>query len=432
AGGSKVVRLPAATIEIGHEVAVSREVEIDGGGARLHAAPGFRGRALLLVQSAARIRMRDFSIDGNRAAIEKSAGLPPSNVPFARFTAGNGILIENSSEVEIAKVAFSEIAGFAILVNASRVVRIEGVRVENSGSRNAAGRNNATGGILIEEGSSLFDIRGCALRNILGNGIWTHSLYTSPRNSKGRISGSRFEEIGRDAIQIGHATEVEVVDNAGRRIGFPTDAVDIEAQAVPVALDTSGNTDRCVYARNKFEDVNGKCIDLDGFHHGEVRGNSCVNRQPVEAYPFGGVGIVFNHFNPDMESEGIVVEGNEIDGPNFGGIFVIGSGHRITGNKLRNLNRAHCNEEAARFGCYYPPEQPDMLRSGIYLGRGTVRPAPVKGARIERNEISGFKMAERCILAAPGVSIGDNLITGNRCESSPPPPPGTHPAPTPR
>ena len=66
-------------------------------------------------------------------------------------------------------------------------------------------------------------------------------------------------------------------------------------------------------------------------------------------------------------------------------------------NRLLNLNTAHCNEGAARFGCYYAPGEPDMLRSGIYLGRGAERPAPARGNVIEDNEITGFKMAERCI-----------------------------------
>ena len=33
------------------------------------------------------------------------------------------------------------------------------------------------------------------------------------RNGHGRITGNRFLTIGRDAIQVGHATEVRVDDN---------------------------------------------------------------------------------------------------------------------------------------------------------------------------------------------------------------------------
>ena len=79
------------------------------------------------------------------------------------------------------------------------------------------------------------------------------------------------------------------------------------------------------------------------------------------------------------------------------------------------MNTAHCNEEAARFGCYYAAGEPDMLRSGIYLGRGAERPAPARGNVIEENEISGFRMSVRCVAAAPGIAAGANRIRGNRC-----------------
>jgi hypothetical protein len=99
----------------------------------------------------------------------------------------------------------------------------------------------------------------------------------------------------------------------------------------------------------------------------------------------------------------------------FGGIFVIGSGHLVAHNRLLNLNIAHCNEEAARFGCYYAPGEPDMLRSGIYLGKGAERPAPARGNVIENNEISGFQMKTRCIGMAPGVQRPANQIRNNVC-----------------
>jgi hypothetical protein len=433
ASGERVVRLPRQMIEVSAEIRIPSGVEIDGNGAHLRATDHFRGRALIAIEGASRVRLRNFSIDGNRRALEHRAGLPPSNVPFSRFTPNNGILIERAAEVEIADLSMKEISGFAILVSASKTVRIDRVLVADSGSRNGKGRNNTTGGILFEEGSSVFDVRGCRFRNIRGNGLWTHSLYASPRNATGSFSGNDFQEIGRDALQAGHATRMHIERNTGRRIGFPASEVDLEGLAYPVAIDTAGNVDESVYEQNRFEEINGKCIDLDGFHHGKILSNVCVNRRPPEEYPHGNVGILFNHSNPDMESEQIVVEDNVIDGPHFTGIFVIGSDHRIVRNKLLNLNRARCNEDAAKFGCYNPKDEPDLLQSGIYLGRGTVHWAPVRNSVIQDNEITGFKMAERCIVAAPGVSLAENTIAGNRCLSTPPPPPAeTRPSPTPR
>jgi hypothetical protein len=384
-------------------------------GSVIRASASFRGRAVIHVKSAAGIRLEGFSIDGNRAALEKPAGLPPSDVPFCRFTMNNGILAEDVKSLSVSDVGLSNVAGFAILVARSSDVKIERVHVNDSGSKNGKGRNNTTGGILIEEGTSGFDVTSCTLRNVLGNGIWTHSLYTSPRNRDGRIAGNTLEGIGRDALQAGHATGVRIEENSGRRIGYPAEAVDVENGAIPVVIDTAGNVDKSVYAGNRFEEVNGKCIDLDGFHHGEVSHNSCVNRGSADDYPHGHYGIVFNNSNPDMQSEDVTIRKNTIDGAKFGGIFVIGSRHRITENVLRNLNQARCNESGAKYGCLYYPEEPDLLRSGIYLGRGAGRPAPARGNIVEDNQVSGHGMTHHCVAAAPGVRLSANRVERNQC-----------------
>ncbi len=315
----------------------------------------------------------------------------------------------------ISNVNFRYVAGFAVLAVRSKAVSLERIRVEDSGSRNALGRNNTTGGILLEEGVAGFQVLDCTFRNVRGNGVWTHSLYASPRNRDGLIAGNRFDYIGRDAIQAGHAEGVRVENNSGSRIGYPFDAVDMEALATPVAIDTAGNVSGSRYTGNRFEEVNGKCIDLDGFHDGEVRNNTCTNRGSADDYPHGNFAIVFNNTNPDMQSEGVTLAGNVIDGAKFGAIFLIGTGHKVEGNTLRRLNLARCNESAAKYGCLYDPAQPDLLRSGIYLGRGGSRPAPARGNVVRDNEVSGYGMRARCVVAGPGVLAAANTVAGNRC-----------------
>jgi hypothetical protein len=389
------VRLPSGVTEIHAELALpdgARDVEIIGSGSILRAAGDFRGRAIFTSKSGARIRFRDFTIDGNREAIEQRTGLPDFSTPFGRFTVNNGILIEGSADAAISGVSFKQIAGFAILVSGSKHVRIERARIEDSGSRNAAGRNNTTGGILLEEGTVDFQVRDCDLKNVRGNGIWTHSLYTSPRNAKGLIAGNRFVSVGRDAIQVGHATLMKVEGNVGERIGYPESDVDVENKAIPVAIDTAGNTDRSVYSGNLFTGINGKCIDLDGFHHGEVTRNGCVNQR--------NFGIVMNNTNPDMQSEGITIADNTIDGGLYGGIFVIGTDNKVLRNTLRNLNTSHS-------------VTPELLRSGIYLGARAERPSVARGNWIEGNVISGFEI--KCIAADPGVSLAENRVERNQC-----------------
>ena len=322
----------------------------------------------------------------------------------------------SSDLLEISGVHFSNIVNFAVLISRSAGVRLDHLRVEDSGSLNKLGRNNTTGGVVLEEGSSEFEVRECAFLRIRGNGLWTHSMYQSPRLRNGVFAANHFDTVGRDAVEIGHATGIRVVDNTGANIGYPEQIVDVENRGTPVGLDTAGNVDHAVYQGNRFEEIDGKCIDLDGFHDGSVVENQCLNRKPVEAYPLGHFGIVMNNANPDMSPENIEIRGNRIDGAKFGGLFLIGSGHRVIGNVFTHLNQAQCNENK-KIDCIFKRDEPQMLEAGIYLGRGAERPAETHGNTIRGNVISGHEMTSRCILFAPGLAKASNEISGNHCSS---------------
>jgi hypothetical protein len=398
---SRVIQLRPGVQELHEEMAIEGDTQVIGAtsGSVLRAAGDFHGRALLVIHGDG-VRLRGFTVDGNRRSLEVRAGLPGYDVPFARFTAANGVLAEGVRGLTIEDVAFREIAGFAILVSRSGKVTVDRVRVSDSGSRNAAGRNNTTGGILIEEGTSDFRVTRSQLRNVRGNGIWTHSLYGSARNARGAFAENTFDTIGRDALQAGHATEIRIERNAGNRIGYPEEMIDAEARAIPVAIDTAGNVDRSVYAGNAFADINGKCIDLDGFHDGAVRRNVCRD--------VGGYGIVMNNTNPDMQSAYVRIEHNLLERVKYGGIFVIGTNNVIAGNRLFDLNMAQC-------GCPFTPGEPELFVSGIYLGKGAERPAPARGNRIEDNEISGYGMTAHCVGVSPAIAPLWNTVRGNRC-----------------
>ncbi|HME10180.1 MAG TPA: hypothetical protein VKG25_24215, partial [Bryobacteraceae bacterium] len=147
------------------------------------------------------------------------------------------------------------------------------------------------------------------------------------------------------------------------------------------------------------EEVDGKCIDLDGFHDGAVRANTCINREKLENYPYGNFGIALNN-TPIVKSENISITDNLLEGMKFGGIFVIGAGHHISGNQMTRLNSAH---------------QPGLLASGIYLAGGAAKDDPARNLRIENNVISGFGMAAHCVQAAPTVKMSDSVIQNNIC-----------------
>ena len=381
----------------------------------LRAGDNFKGRAVLSCQGCKNIVFRNFTIDGNRDALEKPILIAPSDKTFARVFPDNGVLIEDTDGFSMDHVDFVNITNFAVIVNHSRNAFVDHVTVRDSGSRNSKGRNNTSGGILLEEGTESFTVSNSTFRNIRGNALWTHSMYGSPRNKSGKFANNTFSDIGRDAIQVGHATEVEVNGNIGKRIGAVLDLIDVEGGGTPVGIDTAGNVDRSTYSGNTFEEVDGKCIDLDGFHDGVIRDNTCINRGKPEEYPWGHFGIVFNNANIDMQSQNIVVEGNTLDGMKFGGIFIVGTGHKILRNRLVHINTARCNENKAQFGCAVLNE-PDVLETGIYLGSHAERPAPARNNLIEGNTISGWKMKSRCIQAAPGVKLQDNIIKNNDCK----------------
>lgn len=416
---SGTVRLPSGTVEISFGLrlpAGAEDLEVLGGtNTVLRASRNFRGRAILSCTRGKKIRFRNFAIEGNRSALDPPLEMGSTDKPFRAYYNNNGLLADEIDGLEIINVKFREIANFPVLVSRSHRVKIDGVLVDRSGSLNHFRRNNATGGIILEEGTSDFQVIRCWFHDIRGNAVWTHSLYTSPRNKNGVIAQNRFDTIGRDAVQVGHATAITVENNEAKNIGFPSNVVDVESEGVPAALDTAGNVDHTIYASNHLEEINGKCMDLDGFHDGEVRGNTCTNRGRPEDYPYGNFGIIMNNTNPDMRSENISIIQNEIRGAKFGGIFIIGTGHKIIANRLLGLNTAHCNESAARFGCYYAQDDPNLLQSGIYLSRGLKRPQDTRNNVIRENLISGYKMKTRCIAAGPAVPLHQNQIEANEC-----------------
>jgi len=412
-----VIQLPSGVTEITEELKLApgaHDLEIVGSASILKADESFRGRAVIVGEGAQRVRFRDFFLDGNRAVLEKPLDMVPPENALRNYYTNNGILLDRVEGIEISKVRFSSVVGFPVLVSRSSAVRIHEVSIEDSGSRNNKKRNNLTGGILIEEGTSDFEVRDSTFRRILGNGLWTHSLLTSQRLKDGLFARNSFDTIGRDAIQVGHATNVKVDSNTGQTIGYPVEAVDVENGGTPVGIDTAGNVDKTEYTNNSFEEINGKCFDLDGFHDGVVKDNRCVSRKLPADYVFGHFGIVMNNTNPQVRSENVLIEGNVIDGTKYGALFLMGRGHRILNNQFLHINKAQCNE-SKEFLCIYKNDEPDMLDAGIYLGTGVARREQTTGNEIRGNTISGHKMKSRCITAGPGVSLASNKIGKNDC-----------------
>jgi hypothetical protein len=421
ARGTGLIVLPAGETHLLRPLQMpdnSRHITLrgDAAGSTLVMDAGFEGSAAVLVNSSADVTLSGFTVRGNRRELKSEWYFPLHEAAFADFYADNGIVVRKSSAVSIRNVTFREIRAYPVLINSSSKVTVDGITIEDSGTLNRAGRNNTTGGILFEEGVSGFEVRRSAISRITGTAIWTHSYARSPRQSDGIVRDNTITTVGRDAIQIGHATRVRVENNTGAELGFPTEFVDVETHGVAVALDTAGNVDHAIYARNHFTDVNGQCIDLDGFHDGEVSGNSCVNRKPPGAYPASHFGIVFGNNDPGMESTGVVVKDNFLQGFAYGAVFLAGSHNRVENNRFLDMNRAHCGTAPVSARCNYAvAEQPDLLRSGIYLSGNGGRATATEQNVIRANEISGFGLKERCIAFGPGVREKSQIVHSNHC-----------------
>jgi hypothetical protein len=423
---SGTIQLPPGTTEVSSELTLARgahDLEITGApaGSILKASPSFHGRALLVLDQVANIRVRDFSVEGNRETSPRTLEMAPPENYFRMWYTGNGILADQVDGLAISGVHLAHITNFPILVSRSQNIAISKAVIADSGSRNAMGRNNLSGGILIEEGSAHFEVRDSTFQNIAGNALWTHSLRITPRLADGVFSGNHIDTVGRDGIQVGAATRVLVEDDTISNVGFPVELVDVEHAGTPAGIDTAGNVDASVYQRNRLSEIDGKCLDLDGFHDGAIRDNTCVNRKPPGSYVFGHFGVVMNNTDPGMRSHNIHVTGNTFEGMKFGGLFLIGSGHLIAMNKFLNLDTAGCNASAATFGCIYKKDEPEMLESGIYLGRAAEHPADTRGNIIRDNLITGHGMKLHCIQAAPGVELKSQTIKGNTCADVDPP-----------
>jgi hypothetical protein len=404
------INLPPGVIDIPAELELApgaHDLDIVGSGTILKASDQFQGRAILVASGSRNIRLRDFTMDGNRPVLEKPLDGVPADSTLREYSRNNAVLLDGVDGAEVSNLTLANIAGFAILVSRSARIRMHHLHVEDCGSLDSQGHNTATGGVALEEGTRDFEVRSSIFRRIRGTALWTRSLRASPRAENGVFASNSFDSIGRAAIVIGNAAHMLVEENSGRRIGYPVEAVDPLEQ--PAALASTGDVDRSTFVKNQFEDVDGKCLDLDGFHDGAVIRNTCVNRRPPAEYPYGHFGIAMN--NTVTQPANIEIAGNTMDGTRYGALFLIGGGHRVIGNFFTHLNKAECPNA----GCVSLRDEPEMLDTAIYLGRGAARHIETRGNIIRDNTISGYKMQRHCFAAAPGVWLRANTLSANQC-----------------
>ena len=356
------VTLPAGIIEISREIVLpsdAHDLDIRGTSTTIKASAAFRGRALLVLPAGKNIKVRTLSLDGNRDAFPQTVAPAPSASMLSRVVANNGILAEGVIGLELAQLTATQFPGFAFVVNGGRNIRIHDVEITQSGSLDASGHNNGSGGILLEEGVADFEILHALIGKVRGNGIWVRS--TAPAGAAttaatGRIADCEFAILGRAAIELNHAAAVTIENNTGHMIGFPGEEVFTGGNALPAAITMTGEVGHSLIRNNNFGQLAGRCLYLDGFNDGEVTGNECA--------------------------DGL-----------FNGFLIRGARNRVTGNRLTAMNSAH-------------RDQPESLRIGIYLAGGST------GNTVESNEVAGYGMAKYCI---GGPALAANHVAKNVC-----------------
>ena len=216
------VTLPTGVIEISREITLpadAHDLNITATNTTIKASSTFRGRALLILPAGKNIAIRDLSLDGNRAAFPEPLGPPPPTAMLSRVVANNGIVAEGVQGLEIIALKATQVAGFPILIDGGHNIHIRDAVITDSGTLDPAGHNNGSGGVVLEEGVTDFEIVHALIGKIRGNGIWIRSRNFHCRAR--RIADSEFTILARAAIELNHATAITIENNTGHMIGFP-------------------------------------------------------------------------------------------------------------------------------------------------------------------------------------------------------------------
>jgi ubiquinone/menaquinone biosynthesis C-methylase UbiE len=296
-----VITLPAGEILLSREVVLTPDIhdlEIRGANTTLKASDTFRGRALLVLTAGKNIRIHDLNLDGNRDVTGRMMALPPAGTMYSRALPGNGIVAEGVTGLEIYNLKAHHIPTFALLLNTSHNIKLHDVEVSDSGGFNPRRRNNATGGIALEENTTDFEIRHNRFGGLRGTGI------TLRGTERGRLTDNEFAVIARDGIRIADSKNITVDTNQIRQIGFPAEELDGRAT----------------------------CIALDHVTSGELRGNTCAETL-LGAFVLSGAGIKVtgNHLTAlniahrdtsgiylEPGTQSVIIEGNVISGSGMG------------------------------------------------------------------------------------------------------------------
>jgi Right handed beta helix region len=421
AEGKGTVPLPGGVLELANPIVLGPNVNgltiLGKPGDVVRARKGEELRAFFVCRECKNVTLTGFAIEGDPDLRSRPGEAPPADTELRRFFSGNGIVLEGSQGFTVKNMTFKDLSGFAVMGGFDKKTTVEKIEITDSGTRNSKGFNTGAGGLAFTDGSDGFVVRDNSFKRIFGNGVWVHSIARGDRSQNGLIENNRFENISHDAVLVSNGYKIVVRKNTGRLIGYPPDAVNTDLR-LSAAVGTEGNVDSSTFEYNQFEQVNGRCFDLDGFHDSEVAHNSCRNPGQAADYPHGGYGLVLDNTSTEVHSQQVLIHDNVMDGMRLGGVFLLGSGHKVVNNKLLRLNLLGCSSATRDFACLPNADEPMVSRSGVYLGLRGARPDPTEGALVEQNEITGNGMGSgNCVVYAPQVKPAASVVRANDCRN---------------
>ncbi|MCU0226481.1 MAG: right-handed parallel beta-helix repeat-containing protein [Bryobacterales bacterium] len=359
-----------------------------------------------------------------------------------------------SSRITLEEVTIQRTGGYAILIDARyapvrditlRRLHLRDNRPHLFGRPGDIRYGSWTGGIHYQNDGRDLDfarhaligltVEDCLFERLSGHAFWGHGYGFQTLNQDILVRRNRFVEIGMDAVLIANATNATVEGNQFHRIGYvaagkPDDLRpawypglrEDGADNIPaVAIDTSGLVRHSAYRNNSMVNVNGHCIDLDGFTQGAVTGNlmRVSGREDAFAYTndhveeFGGhrqgnftKGINLSNTAAAAPTEDVRIEGNTLI--NMGGFAIA----------LNDSQRCVvANNHIRHYGAIYAP---------IILTHSLRQPRQHHVSR--ENTITGnyihFYLEAFCVTEADDLGggplpvEGPNYVHGNTCDAN--------------
>jgi hypothetical protein len=434
-----VVRLGAGTWEIRHPVVIpasKRNLRIAGGGAVLERVAPV---AEVLDIASEGVTIESLIIDGNQAGTTKLvfAARDPMDPLLA---AGSSIRIEpGAKRITLRGVEIRSTQGYAVLIDA-RAADVEGVTIDRCTIRDSvqytdvstpaekadaseSGYGSWGGGIHFQAGTAAH-VKGLSIVNsrfqdIYGHAIWGHSNFVENLSEDVRVIGNTFRDIGLDAVQFGCVRNGLVERNAISRIGYIKGAPKYRLangdSYCGVGIDTAGWSSGCRYRGNTMLNVNGPCIDLDGFSDGEVSNNTCeVSAEGDPLYAKDRVA----EFGPKGQNH------DWSKGINASNTWSAKGAERvqIVGNTIRNMGVSaivlnNAREFTVEGNTIYHPSSannvPILLASGTMpWGKGVNLGNAITRNRIEYGVAPDGRAHNAAVLEMPSV-VGPNWVWGN-------------------